>query len=789
MSTVGNQPAELDARAAPAQSRPAQSDYGATLAITATLAVATALILMAAQLLVIHPNLTGLEKYVGLVNQQNQSVKTDMYVGSFVVILPLALLAGLRLDATIARGANAGLLQVFAAVLTGSLAALVIVIRRSGTLPWGSGIKAILAGTLVWAVLAGWASWRIVRGSRWAPLAALQKLTPIPEIVAAVLVFCVLLCLTSSASLGLVPLVIGVAVAAGAVAAYGRVRLRRAGRWGWALDALVIVLLVLAIPDLVVFANPVGIPNSLFDPGVVQFQMDYILGPTNQLLGGGALLVNDPVSQYGVGLIYFLAGWFHLAPIGYGTFGFLDGLLTALFYGAGYAVLRLAGVRRLLAIAAIALAVLTFVYHFQYFVGQLPEEGPLRFGLPMLVLLGSVLAARSPRAAPAGRALILLGLGVSALWALEAFVYTTITFAGIVVVESWLHEPGERRRWLVRQAVLCITAWVVAQLLFALATLLGSGHLPDWGQYLAYAQEFLFGGGAGSITYGFANWSPGLAVDGAVLVSAAAIVLLLIRRPGLARANPTRLVALAGSTAYAIAALTYTDNRSSTYLLLYVALPPLIAATTWLALMLDRGTGLSLAQRRAALAAALSVVVLLWASAWPTIGGHFSRTALAHAYPGGGLGAAMTRLWHPPPIDPRAPVGEALLARYVPAHRQVILLPRFPDLGTEILIDSHRANLLPIGDPKADGLVPSVWLPRVRAALARIHTGRRILIDTEALKVIADLRNPAVHPLQAPIDGGGVEAEWILRALDQRFVIRPIARAPDGLIVAQLQAR
>ncbi len=160
-----------------------------------------------------------------------------------------------------------------------------------------------------------------------------------------------------------------------------------------------IVLLLLAIPDVVVFANPVGIPNSFFDPGVVQFQMDYILGPTNQLLGGGALLVNDPVSQYGVGLIYFLAGWFHLAPIGYGTFGFLDGLLTALFYGAGYAVLRLAGVRRLLAIAAIALAVLTFVYHFLYFVGQLPEEGPLRFGLPMVVLLGSVLAARSPRAA------------------------------------------------------------------------------------------------------------------------------------------------------------------------------------------------------------------------------------------------------------------------------------------------------------------------------------------------------------------------------------------------------
>ncbi len=55
--------------------------------------------------------------------------------------------------------------------------------------------------------------------------------------------------------------------------------------------------------------------------------------------------------------------------------------------------------------------------------------------------------------------------------------------------------------------------------------------------------------------------------------------------------------------------------------------------------------------------------------------------------------------------------------------------------------------------------------------------------------MIADLRNPAVNPLRAPIDGGGVEVEWILHDLDQRFVIRPIVRAPDGLIVAQLEAR
>jgi len=180
--------------------------------------------------------------------------------------------------------------------------------------------------------------------------------------------------------------------------------------------SVIVAILLLAIPDLVVFRQPSGIPNVFVDPGIVQFQHDWILGPTNQALGGGALLVNDPVSQYGVGLIYFLAGWFHLAPIGYGTFGFLDGLLTALFYIAGYAVLRLAGVRRTLAAAAIALGVVAFVYNFSYPVGQLPEEGALRFGLPMIVLLGTVTALRLPRFALAARLAVLGVLGLSAVW-------------------------------------------------------------------------------------------------------------------------------------------------------------------------------------------------------------------------------------------------------------------------------------------------------------------------------------------------------------------------------------
>ena len=76
---------------------------------------------------------------------------------------------------------------------------------------------------------------------------------------------------------------------------------------------------------------------------------------------------------------------------------------------------------------------------------------------------------------------------------------------------------------------------------------------------------------------------------------------------GRARGSPSTLVALAGTTAYAIALLSYTDNRSSTYLLPYVALPLLIAGALWLALLLRARASHACGPRRGGLAFALAV--------------------------------------------------------------------------------------------------------------------------------------------------------------------------------------
>jgi hypothetical protein len=777
--------------------RPATgAGFATVLVLTVTLAVAVFVLVMAAVLLHSHPFTRGLGVFAGHVNQQNQHAKTDLYLLAWIVIAPLSLIAVPRLADRIAAGPDGSALGGLTATLAATLLGVLIAVRISHRLPWGDGLATVAVADGLWLVAAAVVLHRAARGrgGRWASIAAAPpapaRTMAIVWSVTAGLAFVALLCVTARSSLHPVPLGLGaVAVAAAAAAGsrWARAGLGRGARRS--LDAVAVVLLALAVPNLVVFHASGALPNIYAPPGVIADQQNYLLGSANQLLGGGALLVNVPVSQYGVGLIDFLYGWFHLVGIGYGTAGLLDGILTALFYIAGYGVLRAAGVGPLLSAVALAVAVAVLIDGMLYGVGALPETGPLRFGLPMALVAVVVAGARwrAPRAASAAALVV---LGISAIWAFEAFAYTVVTFAALTAGELWLARPAAPRRWLGRRLAAAVGACVAAHVLLAVATLLGTGRLPDWGQYLTYLHSFLLGGVAGAISYGFANWSPGLAVGVGALACAAAIVLLMRRAPAVARREAPRLLALIGLTAYTVALLSYVDNRSLTYLLDYVSLPLLLAAVLWLDLALAMRHELARAVRRGALVFAVAVAAVMVSAAWPAIGHNFSQSALAHAYPGGGARAAIDRLLHPPPIDPRAPVGVGLLDRYVPGTRALVVLPLEPDLGVEILMRARRANALFIGDPVDDSLVPSLWLTRLRGEVARLRVGQRLLIDSDTLLVAAGLRaHPSIDPVAAPIDGGNQELEWLVQAIDARFVMAPIVRGTAGMMVAQLVAR
>jgi hypothetical protein len=766
---------------APPRTAPELPPLGPTLALTVAFAAAGFAVLAAVVLIVDPPT-----RLPPPFPAQNQDAETLIYVLTYAAILPLSLFGARRVGRAIAADA----LAAVAALLLAALAVAVLALKLAGTLGLGDGVRALLIAAAAWWLAAGATLARASRARAWP---ALLRLAPLAEplwALTAVLVFGALFSFAFLASISLPVLLVGLAIAVAAALALDRVTMPRAPRAALvAIDLALLAIVVLAVPDLVVFRpeQAAGNADIALETGIIQFHQDFLLGPANEVLGGHAMLV-DVASQYGVSDIYALALWFLVAPIGYGTLSLLTGAMTAAWFAGGYGLLRLARVPRLLAGCALAVGVVVLCFNLLYPVGALPQSGPLRFGMPMLLLLAVVAGEGRPARVRLTGAVELAVVGLSAVWSLEAFAYTAGVFAAVAATRAWL-SPQRRLRRFARQTAAAVAACVLAHLAFAGATLVAAGHLPAWGDYIAYLRQFL-GGRIGNLTYDVPRWAPALAVGALYLASAAALVELLRRRaPLVARERPA-VLALTGLTAYGILIFSYYVDRSLDHILLHVSLPALLTAALWLSLVLRSREAVSPALRRGGLAFAVGVAALLVATAWSSTGDRFPRTALAHAAPGGSsLRGAIHRLWQPPPLDAAAPAGQEMLARYMPGERSSLVIVA-PDLGAEILLRSGRFDPLLLGDAWEESLAPAAELPHLRKTVAAVRPGTRMLLDAPARRVLAALRSrPGLDPLTptglplAPLQ------RWALARLAARFRLVPVARDSAGFSVVTLRAR
>lgn len=758
-----------------------RAPFGPTLALTLTLAVACFAVVLPVVMLLTSP--VPLPAFNA---EENQKAESLLYVAAFAVILPLALIVVPRLADRIAAGPNADGVSVLAGLLVATLAASILVTR---VLPGGGGVVEALVVVGIWWIGAIALLSRARTAPRWDALLRVGHLGSYVWASAGGLMLAALLAFTSLGSISPLPLALG-AVAVPALllgyARYGGAGLPRLSRrWGVAIDAAVVVLLFLAIPNLVIFGP--GPPLGPFTNSVIQFHQDLWLGPANEVLAGRALLV-DTAAQYGVAPIYLLAGWFQLAPIGYGTLGFLDGVLFAMLFATGYCLLRIAGTPRPLAIGALAFALIVLIYNLQFSLGSLPQHGPLRFGLPMILILAATMEARWPRRSRAAWAAQLAVVGLASIWAFEALAYTAFTFAAIVCFVAWMRREPRPLAWLTRQAALAVAASVAAQLIFIATTLAVTGQVPDYGWYLGFLHAFLLGSLA-QITYDFTPWSPGLPVGVAYAASAAGFVLLLRRRRDVVERERVTLVAICGTTAYGIALYSYFVDRSPDHVLPYVSLPIVLAGTLWLSLLLRHGMVESRSVRLGGLAFALSVAALLFSVAWSSVGARLGQSALARSLPGGqSLQGSLHGLWHPPPLDPSAPEGELLLDRYMPGVRRVTIVVS-PDLATEILIRSGRSNQLAFSDPLEDSFVGSRSLPALQRTIAELRPGDRLLIQQTGLRAFAILdAQPSRDVLLHPVPDSGLipMQEWVLQQIAKRFELRVIQRDQQGFVVVAL---
>ncbi|MFN8164278.1 MAG: hypothetical protein U0R26_10730 [Solirubrobacterales bacterium] len=735
-------PSPLEAAKAEARLVP----FGPVLALTLALAIG-GLILLAIPIHELFPEV----KLEPVYPNHHQSAETLTFALALLVVLPLALYLVPRLADRILAAAGPEGLEVVAATTSFALLAALVVANLLERQWVGGGPFYTLGLVAAWAVGAAVLLSRAAAGEELP--ATLQRSSGRAIWLGSACLLVVLMAgLAYLESITLAVALIGVAVTGAFVYAWDRVEVPRFGRRaGLGFDAAIVVLILLAVPNVVIFR--VNDPHASLETLFMQFHQNLFLGPANHVIGGGTMLV-DTFSQYGAGAIYLVAGWLSLVGTTNGMLGLLDGMLTACVFAGAYLVVRAGGVRRPLATGGMIVAILALAYGLEYPVGGLLQHGAIRFGIPMLILLGAAVESRRQFEGRLGLVIQLLAVALSSIWAFEAFGYTVITYAGVAVMIGVTAPGGGRRRYIGKRLLAAVAACLAAHVAFALATLLVSGQLPDWIDYGRTVGAFLFGT-VGEITYDFSSWSPGFGLGIVYLASVSGLVLVLRRRPALARELRGPLVLIGGTTAYGLALFTYLVNRSADHIIAYVSLPALMIVLLWLGLVLRRRDAVPRDARLTAMAVTLLAGTLLVAVSWSSVGSRFGQSALAYVAPGGqSLGAPLSYLSDTPELSVGAEAAERLLEEQMPGEHESLVMIK-SDTGVEALARTGRVNALPLSDPWEDSLVPEQRLPALDAVLPTIEPGTKLLISTSALRATPHLRRVArIQPSDWRLLGG-----------------------------------
>lgn len=733
---------------------------------------------------------TAVAGAVGLAGQTT-TLQFGTFVVGFGLLLPLAALVAVR---ALDSGRDRELLAD-AALSTGS--ALVVLLCAMRVLDMAGIAEEInsaiaIAGGLAVAALAGFQSGRSIQ----LPSPAANLIRPSGR-AAAVVAGLAVLALVVFVPKEVSPLALTAALGLGVIAAWLLPRLPAVRTPApWLMDVLLLALLLaLAIDvtgywgsDFAVSAWS-GLPLEELGP-VAQIHQHFYLGAVGDVLAGRTLLV-DSNAVYGIGNTYLIAGWFQLVPFGYGPFGLFGSLATASVIALGWGILRAATVGRLVAAAAVVTATMVTVLAPITSPSLFLNVGGLRFVPPYLLLAVALLVAG--RRGPVTRSpWVLAAFAFFSLWSFEAIAYCGGTFLALAFADA---IPGRGPRAVAievaRSLAHLFAACVLAHLVFALATRLIGGEWPDWAGYVALFRawanilEEVFGSQASA-------WSLSWVLGGAYLASGVG-TLMLLRRGGIEQGIRWRrkVLALAGTSALGASLLSYFVAHSSDLFLPFIAFPALMVGALWLGVILSSEPGPGLAWKRAAVGVAVFVATMVIAGSWSESERRFPRTLLAHLIPGGpSLKEDARRMWDSPPVDHRSVSAEALLDRYFPAGRALVLVE--PDLGQETLIRSGRANLLPIAYPWQDEVALGESLPPVLAAISELPAGTPILLqeplEPEAMPS-ASLRFEQVFGNVPTRSRLGPLAQAALTEIEANFTLERIAEGADGLYVARLQPR
>jgi len=723
-----------------------------------------------------------------------------LFVLTLVVLTPGAIAGGRvfaqKVEAAAGRGALAELTTLAAVGILGVL----IAARFSYALGHPSSAVMLALG-LAWTLGLAWVAHRLICGKRLIPAGGTAVGGTLDDPRAA-------MAWVAVAGLALVSLLaffpprffhvgqLAVSLVLAGVLLVLHLRWRPAApRWaGLLLDVTVAVLVIMVVtdvsgyqeylrPDARTFLVDDGSPLL---PGVLaaasRTHEGFFLAPLNDMLHGRPLLV-DTTSQYGVGIFYFLAAYFHLAPLGYGALALLSGFLTGLQFALAYGVLRLAGVARTLAMPAVIAAVAGLVMGSVGSPDDFPSTGALRYGIPWLVVATALLTARRPHRRRAMWATAIALVACASAWSFETFAYAGATYTAAVAFEAGARERGHRLRTFATAIGAVLAACVVAHLILGVSTRVFAGAWPDWSTYVAYLNVY---GADSTLYFTSVPWTPGLPMVLVHLASLACLAGLVARDHEILLARRPALIAIAATSGLGLASFSYWVGQSHQLVLLVMGLPVVVVVALWLSLADDARARVPSVLKLVALAAGLWLAATLAISGWQDTQGKWRRTALAHTLPWTGdersLPDALTRLWHNPLSDRRSLVAQRLLDRHLRPGKPALVLME-PQLTVETLVRSDRVNVLPIGHPEQENLVPDHAYPRVIATVDALQPGTLMLTQPAAW-------NTPVKPPTVYFPSRLVRVQRLaLDRIRSRFGLEVVDRAPGGLAIVRLRAR
>lgn len=487
--------------------------------------------------------------------------------------------------------------------------------------------------------------------------------------------------------------------------------------------------------------------------------LNYFLGPAIDVLHGHPMLVGT-FSQYGVGMIDVLAAIFRVIPLGYGTFTLILSISTALLFVVVYVILRWSTESLLIAAVGVAVAIVLGTFGTLGYYAWAPSTGVLRFGLPWLVILFSVAAARTATHKRLFGAFVFTTVAVAAVWSGEAGVYCLGTAVALACLDAAVADAGarDRARMAARRIAQLVATSASALLMFTLLTRLLAGEWPNWGAYLYYIRLYTTGGlGALPIQ----PWSPGLALGALYTVSAIAIVLLALTRPALLRERAVAFRAATGLTVLGALVFTYFLGRAHPNNLYHISPPGVALVFVWL------GIVRSTVDSRVAIAVASATVIfggaMVVANESGTLREKYPTTALAAVLGRApSLASEVSALWRNPLIDPESAHVVQFVSALQPRRTSLTLLLT-PNVETEALLRLGTANAVGSSQPCQEQLSTQ--------ARGRIANEVRPLQPGGIVVTGSGTNNGGLLPIE----------QYTLTLLRDRFTMKEIAADGQGL--------